>query len=200
MNTRLQVERPVTEMIGGLDLVKERIEDGAGEALLQTGGPEDAGPRYRSACMPRTRRTTSCRTSARSPPTACPKAPACVDDGVLRRHDDPHPLRSGDRQADHTRGHARGGHRPHGACHRRLCHRRGGDHAALLPLRDGPQQFPQQHVRYAFRSGPLPPGAAGRHRPGRDGRGRDGGGPLEGRGTAEADPGGPAAHQPSRGG
>ena len=48
VNTRVQVEHPVTEFITGVDIVKEQIRDrGGGAAVVQAGGRHVHRPRDR---------------------------------------------------------------------------------------------------------------------------------------------------------
>ena len=112
MNTRLQVEHPVTEMITGLDLVEWQLRVASGETLPETpGGAVALRPCDRSAAL--------CRGSGQGLPagdrahraSAPGRATANnlrIDTGVRAGDAHLHPLRPDDRQGDRL---GRGPHR-----------------------------------------------------------------------------------------
>jgi acetyl-CoA carboxylase biotin carboxylase subunit len=119
MNTRIQVEHPVTELITGIDLVKAQLLIAAGERLRYA----QSDVQFRGHAM-------ECRINAEDPKTFMPSpgpvrlwhAPGGpgirVDSHVYSGYNVP-PYRLADRQADRARRHARHGDRAHEECARR---------------------------------------------------------------------------------
>ncbi|MEW5820440.1 MAG: acetyl-CoA carboxylase biotin carboxylase subunit [Cyanobacteriota bacterium] len=70
MNTRIQVEHPVTEMVCGIDLVKEQIKVAAGQKLLYT--QEEVDSRFRGHAI-------ECRVNAEDPDKNFAPCPGIIE-------------------------------------------------------------------------------------------------------------------------
>ncbi len=119
MNTRLQVEHPVTEVITGIDLVEWQIRVAVGRAAADDAGGgrgPAAGPRHRDPDQRREpgRRQVPAVARARSPSSSPPDGFGVRFDGGYESGDDDQPvLRQPRRQADRVGQGPPDGDRPH---------------------------------------------------------------------------------------
>ena len=148
VNTRIQVEHPVTEAITGVDIVKEQIRIAAGERLS-----------FKQGDVTFTGHAIECRINAEDPVTFAPSPghPRVQRSGwawrphrhvcPLRLHDSA-VLRFDDRQDHHARPRPPGSYRPHAPHARDDRHRRHQDvdpAASPHPRRPGFRRRPPQH-------------------------------------------------------
>ena len=151
MNTRIQVEHPVTEMVTGIDLVREQIRIAAGEPL---GYKQDAvrfdGPRHRVPDQRRGPRDTSSPSPGRVTAWVPPGGPGVrVDSHLMARLRGAAVLRLAARQDHRARPRPRRGDRPHAAGARRDGGRGRQDHDPLPPEAPGRPRLRRGRVHAA---------------------------------------------------